>query len=274
MLIISIITVHLVSWVGSVLHSVPHGGGSDYAVFTFRVDQNKSMTTNILMNVLVPNVCLIIICMVCYKCELACDYNKLICYIFFYYIYRIILICLILKRKELLCVKYELFNLVISVVLAYLLIKYFLIHPDQIFIPLSELVNEFWLAIIVIIYNFFRLIVGKLFTQHNVVNEEMLDKYIKSRFNYLYSKYKDFISITKDDNNLWILIFSIMLFENFNRGGLIRKIERIKVRLGMSATVGIMQIKTDKCISDEESILLAYYKLKNEIIGGKLVVCT
>ena len=50
--IISIITVHLVSWVGSVLHSVPNGGESSYAVFTFREDQNKSMSTNILMNIL------------------------------------------------------------------------------------------------------------------------------------------------------------------------------------------------------------------------------
>lgn len=57
--LVAMITVHVVSWVGSVLHSIPNGGDSGYAVFTFRSDQNKPMTTNILMNVLIPNVCLI-----------------------------------------------------------------------------------------------------------------------------------------------------------------------------------------------------------------------
>ena len=59
LLLIGIVTVHFVSWVGSVLHSVPNGGESNYAVFTFRSDQNKAMSTNMLMNILVPNVCLI-----------------------------------------------------------------------------------------------------------------------------------------------------------------------------------------------------------------------
>ncbi len=50
------ITVHLVSWVGGVLHSVPNGTDSSYAVFTFRADQNKSMSTNIFMNILIGSI--------------------------------------------------------------------------------------------------------------------------------------------------------------------------------------------------------------------------
>lgn len=57
--LVAIVTVHIVSWIGSIMHSVPNGGNSEYAVFTFRSDQNKPMTTNILMNVIIPNVCLI-----------------------------------------------------------------------------------------------------------------------------------------------------------------------------------------------------------------------
>ena len=47
--VIAMVTVYLVSWVGNVLHSVPNGGTSGYAVFTFRGDQDRSMSTNILM---------------------------------------------------------------------------------------------------------------------------------------------------------------------------------------------------------------------------------
>lgn len=53
LLILAAITVHTISWCGSVLHSVTNSG-RPYAVFTFRADQDKGMSTNILMNILIP----------------------------------------------------------------------------------------------------------------------------------------------------------------------------------------------------------------------------
>ena len=46
LLILAAITVHTISWCGSVLHSVTNSG-RPYAVFTFRADQDKGMSTNI-----------------------------------------------------------------------------------------------------------------------------------------------------------------------------------------------------------------------------------
>lgn len=66
LLILAAITVHTISWCGSVLHSVTNSG-RPYAVFTFRADQNKGMSTNILMNILIPNVVLIFLSMFCYN---------------------------------------------------------------------------------------------------------------------------------------------------------------------------------------------------------------
>lgn len=138
----AVITVHLVSWVGSVLHSVPNGADSSYAVFTFRADQNKSMSTNILMNILIPNVCFIFIYMTLFNLNIKCRYSDLIFYVIFYYVYRVLLICLILKRKELLNVWYELFNGTVGILIAYFLAYYFLIKPEDVFIDVKELVNE------------------------------------------------------------------------------------------------------------------------------------
>ena len=64
------------------------------------------------------------------------------------------------------------------------------------------------------------LIFDKIFRQNTVVNENMLDEYIRNKFKKFYRKYKDNIYITKDDNKLWILVFSIMIFENYNRGSI------------------------------------------------------
>ena len=120
--IISIITVHLVSWVGSVLHSV----------FTFREDQNKSMSTNILMNILIPNVSLIFLHLFFYKYLNFEYYDELILYVYFYYVYRLILICVILNRRESFSIKYEVTNFVLGIIVAHFLTKYILINPEQV----------------------------------------------------------------------------------------------------------------------------------------------
>lgn len=103
------------------------------------------------------------------------------------------------------------------------------------------------------------------------MSESRLDKYISNRFNYFYKKYKDIIQITENDNRIWILLFSIMIFENYNRGRFKRKLERIKVRSGRHTTVGIMQVGSDADLTDEESINRAYFKLKDEIVMGNIV---
>lgn len=270
--LVAIVTVHIVSWIGSIMHSVPNGGNSEYAVFTFRSDQNKPMTTNILMNVIIPNVCLIFLHLLFYTYNEVYDFDSLIYYVIFYYLYRAILILVILRRKELLNIVYEGTNALSGVLIAYFLTKYFLRKPTEIFIPVAELVNEFWLVIIIIVYNFICLLLGKVFTQKNVVSEEMLDKYIIKMFNNFYDKYKNVICISKEDNMIWILLFSIMIFENYNRGTIKRKIEKLKINFGKCATVGIMQIKSNKNISDEESISLAYKKLKDEIVGNDVEI--
>ena len=63
-----------------------------------------------------------------------------------------------------------------------------------------------------------------------------------------------------------------MIFENYNRGNILRMLERIKNNFGFTATTGIMQIKSKKSLSDEESISLAYDKLKNEIVQGNVEI--
>lgn len=271
LLILAAITVHTISWCGSVLHSVTNSG-RPYAVFTFRTDQNKGMSTNILMNILIPNIVLIFLSMFCYNMkELAFGRKFLIVYVLAYYVYRAFLICILLNRRELYNVRYELFNAVLGIGAAGFLIKYFLCEPEKVFIPASELVNEFWLVVIAVVYKFMTVFLDKVYTQKEVVSESRLDKYISNRFNYFYKKYKDIIQITENDSRIWILLFSIMIFENYNRGRFKRKLERIKVRSGRHTTVGIMQVGSDADLTDEESINRAYFKLKDEIVMGNIV---
>lgn len=62
-----------------------------------------------------------------------------------------------------------------------------------------------------------------------------------------------------------IFMYSIMIFEDYNRGPIVRTIERIKIKLGKTATVGIMQMKSDIPLTDRESIIRFYSWLERNI---------
>lgn len=264
------VSVHLVSWVGSVLHSVPNAADSGYAVFTFRSKQDKPMTTNLLMNVMFPNVVLILFTLVCYKFGIQYRPEQLLYYVPYYYFYRLILICVLLRRKELCSFPYEFTNTVLGVVVAHLLVEYFLNDPSGLFIPVSEMVNEFWLIIFVLVYKFMALLMDKVFNQRTVVGDRRLVRYICTQFDRFFKKFEDVTYITKEDRIVWILLYSIMIYEDYNRVPLIRAIERLKTLLHQEATVGIMQVTSDQPLSDKESIIEAYRMLRNEIVEEDL----
>lgn len=266
LLILAAITVHIISWCGSVWNSVT-SSGREYVMFMFQAEQNKGMSTNILMNIVAPNIVLIFLSMFCYRVKgFSFGEKFLIVYVVAYYVYRAFLICVLLNRREFFNMQYEFFNAVLGIGVACLLIKYFLCKPEEVFISISELVNEFWLVVIAVMYKLVTIFLDKIYTQKKVVSELRIDTYIINRFNHFYKKYKDVIKITENDNRIWILLFSIMIFENYNRGGFKRKLERIKVRSGRYTTVGIMQVGSNVNLTDEESINLAYFKLKDEIV--------
>ena len=264
--ILALLSVHLVSWIGSVLHSVPNAADSEYAVYTFRKKQDKPMSNNFLMNILFPNVLLILLNLYYYYANIPYRSVLLIHYVIYYYIYRFLLICIILHRKELYSPFYEASAAFVGLFFSFILTKYILVVPDKVFIPVSELINEFWLIIFLLIYKFIILLLDKIVNQKNVVGDKRLIKYIRNRFDKLYKKYEEVTNIDDDDKYVWIVLYSIMIFEDYNRIPIIRQIERIKTLFNREATVGIMQVKSSDNLSDKDSIVKAYNILRNEIM--------
>lgn len=98
----------------------------------------------------------------------------------------------------------------------------------------------------------------------NIVTDNMILRYIINKFNIFFKKFEHLIDLNIENRYVWILIFSIMIFEDYNRGPIIRKIERIKFHFSKKATLGIMQFPTTELIDDEMSISLAYDFFMNE----------
>lgn len=270
LIILAIVTQYLVSWAGSVLHSVGNEETS-YAVFTFSDDRYMPMTTNVLMNVCIPNVILVFIFMLAKTYELIYIEKFLLGYVLFFFVWRMILICVLLRRKELYSWPYEIGMACAGLILAYFLITYFFATEEIVFLQAKELREELWLAIVFILYKFFKQILDKKLIQNKVLTEGQITRYIIRKFNLFYGKYNHLLEINKENKNKCIFLYSVMIFEDYNRGPLVRKIEKIKFGIKKKATLGIMQFPTEKLISDEESIVRFYEWLENELRDNDLL---
>ncbi len=255
---LAVLTQHLISWAGSVLSSISNPELS-YSVFTFTDDRHLPMTTNILMNVFIPNVFMVIIFALAKLHDFYYVQKYLILYVIAFFVYRMILICVILRRKEMYNFLYELCMFLFGVLLAYLLIKYFLNTESDIFLDVSTLKEELWIAVLFVSYKFFKWVLDNKVKQDTVLTKRQISKYITHKFDRFYKKYNDnVLSIDYENNYVCILLYSIMIFEDYNRGPIARTLERLKVKIVKTATVGIMQIKSDKPLSDKESVIEAY----------------
>lgn len=267
LIVIGIITQFVVSWAGSVLHSI----GTEetkYAVFTFRNDQHNPMTTNILMNICIPNVNMVFVFMISKTYNLYYMNKYLIICVFSFYIWRMIWICIFLRRKELYNGIYEFGMAAVGIALAYFLIHFFFATEKTVFISASELREELWFAIIIVLYKFIKLILDKKVKQDNILTQGQITNYIRRKFESFYKKFDHLLEIDINNRYMCIFLYAVMIFEDYNRGPMWRSIERFMLKTGIKkkATLGIMQIRTQKDITDEESVIEFYKRLENKRI--------
>ncbi len=253
LIITAILTQHIISWAGSTLNSVGNVERR-YAVFTFSDDRNLPMTTNILMNIFMPNVILVFLFLLAKKWFPNIVNERLIIYTVSYYLYRLILICVILRRKELYSPKYELSLALVGTAISFALCKYYLLSAKTILLSSDEIRVELWLAIALIVYKFGKQVLDKKVTQNDILTKSQLEQYIIHKFVKFYKKYNDLLEITPESRYRYIFMFAVMIMEDFNRVPIVRLAENFITFLGKESTVGIMQVKSKTPFSEKKTI--------------------
>lgn len=128
-------------------------------------------------------------------------------------------------------------------------------------LPTGEnLIGEMWILIIAFLYA----VVNKVnFGEYKSIKRK--DNYLKSRFEKFYDKYNNIIHTSFNNSFYEALTYAIMIYEDFNRPYMIRMIEYIRFYLSKKPhTLGIMQVKTNRYINDEQSLRLAIVKIIND----------
>lgn len=143
----------------------------------------------------------------------------------------------------------------------------------SIFIPLDELRNAVWYAILAFIVTEIWEIFKYHYIQSREIVNEQIESVLKNRYYSLFSKYSDIVErcirdifYIKDDElkkAISYLIFSIMIYEDYNRSECVRKIENLRLKFfKKEMSVGVMQVRSDIQLSDEQSIEKACELLK------------
>lgn len=125
----------------------------------------------------------------------------------------------------------------------------------------ENFINEIWLLIILFLYKL---------SNELIANNENIDKrknkFILFRFNKFKKKYYRFIEKNKG-KPFYLEILSLMIYEDYNRPYSFRWVERILKFLNFNIkTTGIMQITSNKLLSDNQSIIEVIKKIRKKYI--------
>ena len=154
---------------------------------------------------------------------------------------------------------YNISKYLLSILIAYLLNINFVNKVDSIFLNEEQLKLIIWIFITCYLYfsfkDNFKLKVTGVKTKKFYQDEEyIVMQYAKNKY-----KYNNFVNSKNKEINL--LVYAIMIYENYNRPKLLRKYDEIKYNIfSKKGKFGIMQINSNEYINDIESINLTIKK--------------
>lgn len=234
-----------------------------FAFFLFLIlnyFDNKEDKNNNINHIIIPSVYIIILSAL----NSLLDWNSLNENIFMVIIFELIIrlfyVKAILKRDILVNNKYY-FTIYFFAILFGVVIDLNIIEKVDSVIPnVESILPGLWLLIIIFIYSLLKNKLTLEFIQDKRKFTDKLGEYVVVSYARLKNKYNEYvIGKNKDINRI---IYSIMIYENYKNPLLMRKLDTLLVKYGTEPTeLGIMQIKTNKVITDEESIKMAVNKI-------------
>lgn len=155
----------------------------------------------------------------------------------------------------------------IIMISAFLINKYIINEVDNIFLSPSEYKTIIWIFIFIYIYKFIN---NK--SINNKEYDELEEKCMLNKksivMNYAKFKLKFDDEITNIEPLVRLVIYTIMIYENYNRPLIIRKLDNLMFKINnTNKKLGIMQIKSKKLIDDVDSIRIVCKKI--ELIYNK-----
>lgn len=242
----------LINWIGKHSYSI---GYMEISIF---VKTEEAPALNFLIRVLTPIVYIIIVSTSLYYFGL----DKFVWNIYLVNIYYILfrLIFNLATNRGLLLNWYRQFLYWTAIiVISYFTYEKLIKVKANILPDFTTVANELWIIILIFI---FQVANNLRFSQE--ATQKRKDNYLKSRYHYFKRFYGQLIKDLTNNEILESIVYAIIIYEDFNRPKIARQIENLKFKLTKKPhTLGVMQVRSDKLISDLESVKLGTEKIVN-----------
>lgn len=250
--ILALLLFFLVNWLG--FRSAPLG----YIQLSLGIQDETAPAFNYLFKVLAPVVFIILMAALFQVLNLQVLNKNIFLVVIYYWAFRLLYVIL-MGHASLLDWKVQVLYWISSIGLSVWV--YSLIDKLDTILPSPQsLLEELWILILLFIYS----IINKL-QLFRGETEQRKKNYIDRRYLELYSRFGNQVNSYFDNDILRALTFSIMIYENYNRSGFARLMERILLKNSKKKhTYGIMQVMSDHVLTDEESVNLGMKKIEQD----------
>ena len=254
---LAIILFYFVNWIGA--KSKPLNFG--YVQMSVGLQDDTAPLFNYLFKVLAPIVYIILLAVLFqqFGWNHLCEHLYLV--VVYYWIYRFLYIT-VRGQLPLLNWKVQILYWVSSIALA-LWVNSIIDKVESVLPSPDDLLEELWILIILFLYS--------IFNKMNF-SRDGADKRIKSytynKVNSFKQKYGKIIDSKFSSDFYKAIVYSLMVYEDFNRPTFARFLERMLFHFSKKPhTYGIMQVKSSKPLSDEESVVRACDKIKTDAMN-------
>jgi hypothetical protein len=155
----------------------------------------------------------------------------------------------------------QIFIAATSVTLSYLLYDRVLRYRHNVLPDPSNLANELWVVILLFLYATF----NKVTWPFGTTAGERRRHYIRVYYRRYDEKYGNIIRRVAPNQFAEVVGFAILIYESFNRPPIYQAIERLLQKIGLSKSLGPMQVQTSESISNTRSIELGMRKVVADI---------
>lgn len=257
----------LSGFIGKEMLSDKHitGKGKGYCDITFGKENKKSLIVNIQYNIFAPIIYMLLIAALLQYVGMQELSQKAVYIVPCYYVVRGFMITVVSGKHQLYNLRYECQVAIPGIALAFFVQKVLILSGKSILPTVEEFRTQLWLFFFVIAYQFCVRIAEKssALKQNRVCTPQMKQKYILDKYDLFRRKYGSTVSEVAPGNYLQRVIYSIMIYEDYNRTAIQRWFENILFFLGKRPmTLGIMQVKTTTFLHNAESVELGCKKIK------------
>lgn len=240
----------IINWIGKHSYSI---GYMEISIF---VKTEEAPALNFLIRVLTPIVYIIIVSTSLYYFHLD-KYVLNIYLVNIYYIAFRLIFNLATNRGRLLNWYRQFLYWTAITVISYFTYEKLIKTKANILPDFSTVSNELWIIILIFI---FQVANNLRFSQEGTKKRK--EKYLKTRYSNFNKLYGQVIKDLAKNQILETIVYAIIIYEDFNRPRIARFIENLRFRMSKKAhTLGVMQVKSDKLLSDLESVVIGTEKI-------------